>query len=245
MLERISKHVYRLMQEHETDRPHLYLIQGNNRSIAIDAGNSEAHVKKFYDEIAATRLTLPYLTILTHAHWDHSYGLHAVNGSSISSKTTAEKLKKMSTWLWTIGAMQQRILDKEDIPFCAECIMKEYTNLSLIKVIPPELTFKKKLDFDLDGIPLHVEAINNPHEDDGSIIVVDDLVILGDASSPDYYHLDGKYDENRVQAFIELLNNYSGYRIAHSHIDEILPLNAFLEAFNEEVRQTGFYKEDE
>ncbi|MCF0112291.1 MAG: MBL fold metallo-hydrolase, partial [Erysipelotrichaceae bacterium] len=51
MIEKISEHVYRKLQQPDTDRPHLYLIQTQQGSIAIDAGNSAAHVKEFYREI--------------------------------------------------------------------------------------------------------------------------------------------------------------------------------------------------
>ena len=77
MIEKISEHVYRKLQQPDTDRPHLYLIQTQQGSIAIDAGNSAAHVKEFYREIEEAGLVLPTYTVLTHAHWDHSYGLWA------------------------------------------------------------------------------------------------------------------------------------------------------------------------
>ncbi|MCF0115190.1 MAG: MBL fold metallo-hydrolase, partial [Erysipelotrichaceae bacterium] len=126
MLEKISEHVYRKYMNPETDRPHLYLIQGTTRSIAIDAGNSKAHVEEFYQEIKEMGLMLPSLTLLTHAHWDHSYGLHAIDHVSIASEKTTQKLEIMSHWLWTKEAMNQRLATGEEIEFCDTCIKKEY-----------------------------------------------------------------------------------------------------------------------
>ena len=241
MLEKISEHVYRRKQEPDTDRPHLYLIVNGNRSIAIDAGNSAAHVHSFYKDME-DKLPLPSMTIITHAHWDHTYGLHAISGTSLSSQKTADKLKQMSSWKWSEEAMEERLNSGEEIAFCAECMKLEYPDLSQIKVVPPVETFTGEHDVDLNGLAIHLKEVANPHEVDGTLVIVDDLVILGDASSPDYYHLDGLYDESRLEAFIQLLKEYPEYRFCHSHIDEIMTLEEYLDALKDEADKTGYIK---
>ncbi|MBR0106201.1 MAG: hypothetical protein IJM13_03155, partial [Lachnospiraceae bacterium] len=55
--------------------------------------HSDIQVKEFYDLLRKNGLPLPMLTVITHWHWDHSFGMHAVNGLTVSSKRTNEYLK--------------------------------------------------------------------------------------------------------------------------------------------------------
>ena len=48
---KISERLYFLPFEENADRPNLYYVLGDDYSIAIDAGNSKAHVMKFYEAL--------------------------------------------------------------------------------------------------------------------------------------------------------------------------------------------------
>ena len=85
-LQKISERVWYMPSESERDRPNLGYVKGDNWSLAIDAGHSEAHVKEFYDLLKKEGLPLPSLTVLTHWHWDHTFGMHAVNGLCLSNE---------------------------------------------------------------------------------------------------------------------------------------------------------------
>jgi metal-dependent hydrolase (beta-lactamase superfamily II) len=79
--------------EKERDRPILGYIKGDNWSLAVDAGHSEAHTMEFYSALKEADLPLPELTVLTHWHWDHTFGMHSVNGLCISNQLTESHLK--------------------------------------------------------------------------------------------------------------------------------------------------------
>ena len=72
---KITDRISYLPGEQRTDRPLLYYIRGDRYSVAVDAGNSRAHVELFYSALTAAGLPLPKLTVLTHWHWDHTFGL--------------------------------------------------------------------------------------------------------------------------------------------------------------------------
>ena len=91
-LKKLSEHIWYMPFEEERDRPNLGYIMGSNRSLAIDAGHSEAHIAEFYDLIRKEGLPLPSLTVLTHWHWDHTFAMHAVNGLTLANKRTNEHL---------------------------------------------------------------------------------------------------------------------------------------------------------
>ena len=80
--------------EQDRDRPNLGYVKGKNWSLAIDAGHSAAHTKEFYALLEKENLPLPCLTVLTHWHWDHTFGMHAANGLSIANEKTNRHLAK-------------------------------------------------------------------------------------------------------------------------------------------------------
>ena len=87
-LKKLSEHIWYMPFEEERDRPNLGYVKGDNWSLAIDAGHSDNHVKEFYALLEAEGLPLPSLTVLTHWHWDHTFGMHAVNGLCIANEKT-------------------------------------------------------------------------------------------------------------------------------------------------------------
>ena len=80
--------------EKERDRPILGYIKGDHFSVAVDAGHSEAHTKEFYSALEEAGLPLPNITVLTHWHWDHTFGMHAVNGLCIANCITDSYLRQ-------------------------------------------------------------------------------------------------------------------------------------------------------
>ena len=87
-LKRLSEHIWNMPFETERDRPNLDYVKGGNWSLAIDAGHSAAHTKAFYALLEKESLPLPSLTVLTHWHWDHTFGMHAVNGLCLANAKT-------------------------------------------------------------------------------------------------------------------------------------------------------------
>lgn len=91
MLKRLTERVWYLPWEEETDRPNLCYLLGERHSLAVDAGNSPAHVGKLYRALEEQGLPLPDFTVLTHWHWDHTFGLGAIHGVGIASAKTQPK----------------------------------------------------------------------------------------------------------------------------------------------------------
>ena len=91
-LEQLTSRIFYYPHQPETDRPMLAYINGSRISLAIDAGNSAAHVDEFYGALAEADLKKPDITVITHWHWDHTFGLHAVDGAAIACEATNEML---------------------------------------------------------------------------------------------------------------------------------------------------------
>lgn len=219
MLIKESERIYYLPAEEETDRPNLYYIKGDKKSLVIDAGNSPAHVQKFYQEIEALGMPLPEDTVITHWHWDHTFGLVDVVGRTIASKHTNDKLKNVCNWKWSIQAMQQREESGEDISFCNECIQKEYADLSQIKVTTIDYEITEKTILDLGGVTCILEPQDSTHTRDALFIYVPEekVMFIGDADGPDYYDNQGKYDKQKLEALMKYLKKFDVQKFYIGH----------------------------
>ena len=84
MFEKITEHIYIHPAEHYTDRPNIGLIIGEEKALLFDAGNSKKHVKKLRAELSEQGLPFPDHVLLSHSHWDHSFGAKFWNADIIA-----------------------------------------------------------------------------------------------------------------------------------------------------------------
>ena len=117
MLKKISECIYYLPPDSETDRPVLGYIRGDRYSLMVDAGNSSNHVDIFNRELTKLGLPLPDYVAITHWHWDHTFGMSAVNGKTIANRLTNDQLNIVKNWTWSDDAMAKRLQTGEDIEF--------------------------------------------------------------------------------------------------------------------------------
>ena len=127
-LKKLSEHIWYMPFEEERDRPNLGYVRGDKRSLAIDAGHSEAHIREFYSLLQKEGLPLPSLTVLTHWHWDHTFAMHAVNGLTLANRRTNGHLLECMKKIETEGP--DEFLNMYD------SIRKEYEGNSEVIVVP-------------------------------------------------------------------------------------------------------------
>ena len=226
MFDKITEHIYIHPAEHYTDRPNIGYVIGENKALVFDAGNSEKHVEKLKKELSEQSLPLPDYVLLSHWHWDHSFGAKFWNANTIAGIKTNEELKKVASWKWDDVSMQNRIESGEDIVFCSEMIKREYPDRSKIEVLPADISFSGTMSIDLGGISCELIHSKGPHSEDSVICYVpsEKFVFLGDANCKDLYgkpwefdieheedFLDNiakiPYDKNLVEDFIKLLDS--------------------------------------
>lgn len=218
-LRKLSDRFYVFPFQERGDRPNLYYILGDDYSVAVDAGNSWRHVHEFYDALAEMKLPLPSCTILSHWHWDHTFGLHAIHGRSLSSVKTHDKLLEVAEWPWNIEAMRQREKDGLDIPFCNDNILIEYPDLSEIKVITSDEIIDEERTIDLGGIALRIIPGPSTHTDDTLYVYLPEekALIVEDADCEDFNH-GAVYDQDTLRemiAFFESLD-YEYHYLGHA-----------------------------
>ena len=175
-LQRLTDRVWFYPYEEARDRPNLGYIRGDRWSLAVDAGHSEAHTAQFYQALEAAGLPLPALTVLTHWHWDHTLGMHAVHGLCLANARTGSRLASFREEIDRDGVEAFFSLD--------ERILSEYAGGRPVIVALPDLTFSGEMRLDPGGCPVRVFQADAPHTDDSTFIHVqrERILFVGDAT---------------------------------------------------------------
>ena len=175
-LNRLTERVWVYPYEERRDRPNLSYIRGDNWSLAVDAGHSKEHTREFYRALEEEGLPLPQLTVITHWHWDHTFGMHAVHGLCLANERTNQYLDAF-----------RRRLEAEGTEFFLEMderIRNEYEDGKPVVVTLADLVFRGEMLLDAGNCPIRVFQAEAPHTDDSTLIEIpgEKLLILGDCT---------------------------------------------------------------
>lgn len=176
-LQRLSEHVWIFPFNSPKDRPNLGYILGADKALAVDAGHSSSHVEDFYDAIRAEGLPLPEITVITHWHWDHTYGMHAVNGETMARPETNAKLAEIQAEMKEDPDSVKRFLASDPT------IRREYAGGIPVAVVPADKIVNEDFSIDLGGVEVQVMKTESPHTDDALMVYVpgDRVLFVGDA----------------------------------------------------------------
>ena len=174
-LDKISEHVWVYPFEERRDRPNLSYIQGKKWNLAVDAGHSDEHLKEFYDALKEEGLDLPDITVITHWHWDHTLGMHAVNGLTVANEKTKRYLADLEQKIKTQGV--ESFLDFD------QSIREEYKGGKPVIVTMPDMIFSGEMMLDLGDCMVRIFQAQAPHTDDSTLIEIPEegVLFLGDA----------------------------------------------------------------
>lgn len=217
-LVQLSNRIAYLPSNEQTDRPILFVVKGDQYVLQIDGGNSPSHAKLFYSELAEHfPLNIDFL-VLTHWHWDHSFG--AAQGPLIfAHRQTEEHLKQLQHVSWSDEQLDERVLAGTEHPFCAEMIKKEYGENRSIEIILPQITFAHRIELDLGNVLCEVLHVGGDHSEDSSIIYVreEKLLFLGDCLYPSLYTKMPLYTVANVKKLLQQIEQFDAEMYVLSH----------------------------
>ncbi|WP_158587527.1 MBL fold metallo-hydrolase [Neobacillus notoginsengisoli] len=233
-LKQLSKHVRYLPADHETDRPVLGAVIGNDYTLIVDAGNSPAHAELFLNELKEIKAPESRLLVLTHWHWDHIFGMKKMNLPAIAHTKTKKYIEKLKGLQWTDEALDERVRTGVEIEFCAEMIKKEFgERRNEIEIVSPVITFENSLAIDLGGVRVRLQHVGGDHADDSIVVFVekDKVLFLGDCYTQNMYAKKWNYT---APVFLKLLDELEHFQAAvylHSHCDPATQAEFFQELF--------------
>lgn len=220
MLKQVSPRVYILPFDSNRDRPNLGYIHGEKFSVLVDSGNSKNHLNTMLNAIKKAGLPDPKIALITHWHWDHTFGMHAFPGTTITHTKTNEILNNLTQWQWTRETMAERLKTGEECEFCDTHIKIEYDDIADIKVITADVEFDGNLTLNLGNVTVEMTPITNPHSADGAVVFIqeDKVLFAGDADTGDFYELDGGYDRDKFYEYIQTVDQIPYETYIHGHL---------------------------
>jgi len=191
-LKKLTDRIYYLPHEEAMDRPILAYLKGDKFALAIDAGYSKNHVKKFYHCLAEAGLSKPDFTAITHWHYDHTFGMCYIHGVSIAQEKTNSFLREEQEKALDPSYIDR--LKKDDI-----CFEREYYNIANIHIVLSDIQFQKELCIALGGVTAKLYHTEAPHSEDTVCIYVPEekVLFLGDATSEDFFN-NGYMDKDKL-----------------------------------------------
>ena len=211
---KINDNVWYTSYEEERDRPSLGLVIGDKYTLAIDAGHSKKHVEEFYDLIKRHNLTLPDMTILTHYHWDHSFGIHNINGISICEERTNNALKKLKN-----DKDYLEYLIKNDIH-----VALEYKDQEMI-IEECDIVYKDNIVISLGNLDIKAFHVTSSHCEDNNLIYIPKYKILFIGDSKSGIYPSWQIDKEKHLKYIETIKE----------IDFEIAIGGHWEAFSKET----------
>lgn len=155
----------------------------------MDSGNSPAHAAQFREELTRHGVRQPDLLVLTHWHWDHTFGMSEWGLPSIAHYETAAVLRKLTGLIWSDETLEQLIQEGLANDHTVKDLKNEYGAERFIRVIEPDVRFTDRLIVDLGGTTCEIEHVGGDHSCDSCILYVkeDKALFLGDALGPAIY----------------------------------------------------------
>ncbi len=220
-IEQIGSRFWYISPISETDRPILGMVVGQNKTLMIDAGNSEDHAQYFLAELQKRNVDYPDIVVLTHSHWDHIFGLPALTKAvSISTAKTKDEMIKLQPLSWSDQAIDARVQEGTEIEFCATAIKKEFTDHRDMKVLLPDITFENRLEIDLGGVTCVIQHVGGSHAADSAIVYVKEekILFLGDVMYCKMYAEKWHYKIDETMQLLDIIESFDveTYILSHS-----------------------------
>jgi glyoxylase-like metal-dependent hydrolase (beta-lactamase superfamily II) len=186
-LERASEHVWWFTPDDSTDRPALAVVAGTEASVLLDVGASPAHTHALMQALEPLGLPPLRCAVLTHWHWDHSFGGAALDVPIAAHGLTAAELAREAALDFGDDALAARVARGEELAFCAEMMRLELPDRSTLRIVEPTLVFGDEgIELHLGGVTCTVRRLGGDHAVDSCVthVVEDGLVFLGDCLYP-------------------------------------------------------------
>ncbi|WP_018884551.1 MBL fold metallo-hydrolase [Paenibacillus massiliensis] len=217
--EQLTPHIIIMHAEHETDRPILAAITGSRRTLLLDAGNSLEHANAFKAELERRGIREPDILVLTHWHWDHSFGMHAWDIPAIAHTRTSEMLTRLADLTWSESTLETLIADGTINDESASHIRLEYDDPAQVRVIAPDIHFSERLKLELGDVTCELVHVGGDHSEDSCFLHVleDNVLFLGDALAPAIYGGPRRYRSTEFLRLLGLAYAYDASWYVESH----------------------------
>lgn len=160
-IEKLDAQTWAFSEDGHWEKPHSYLLLGNNKAALIDTGLGVQSIKAESEKLT----NLPIQVIITHAHWDHIGGVADFNEVAIHENDRRWLEFGLPIDDSVIRANFAKLPTTKPLPLDFD--IKSYTTPK----VKPQNTIKNGEIIDLGGRKL--EIIHTPGHSPGSICIFD------------------------------------------------------------------------
>lgn len=219
MLEKITDRIYYMKNSDETDRPVLGLVIGDDFCLIVDAGNSPKHANEFKIEIDKICLPPVKFLVLTHHHWDHTFGLNEWDSITIANNKTSNYLNMYRGIKYDDESLELAKGKGVINDFSIKCIKAEITDRENFSPKNVNLSFDGEMKIDLGGVTCEIRQIVSPHTDDSTIIYIPEekTLFLGDCIYGRTIQGSSHFDANLLFPMIQIIEEYDAEYYICSH----------------------------
>jgi glyoxylase-like metal-dependent hydrolase (beta-lactamase superfamily II) len=227
---RITEHVLWLPKA-PPDRPCLCVVEGERRTLWLDAGSSEAHTRELLAEAPA-----PDFVAFTHSDWDHVVGASALDCPVIAHELTAAALLRQASADWSDEGLEARIADGELLQWHVDDIRVELPSPREVRIVPADIVFRDRLVLDLGGVRVELHHVGGDHNAESTVMFVepDRLLFLGDAV---YEIPSGGYTKANLEPLVEKVRAFDAEAIVIGHGETVLSRDELEEFLAEALNQ--------
>lgn len=227
----LTERICYLPHDPEVDRPMLAYVRGDKLTLAIDAGYSAGHVGDFYAALEEGGLPRPTFTAITHWHYDHTFGMHALESISIAHRRTNQFLAQQRELAKDPAYL--RGLKQEDVHF-----RREYGEQEQVTVVLADMEFEQELTLDLGGVTARLFHTAAPHSEDTVCVHIpqEGVLFLGDSTSEDFF-CGGYMDQDKLGRLMDMIRGTDCRFCILSHCEplEKEDLLAYLDTVKEQI----------
>lgn len=215
----LTQRTYYMPAEKETDRPVFGLVCGDRCSLVVDGGTSPRHALEFRAEAAQISVAPLRYGAITHWHWDHVFGIKALNLITIAHRETEAILTEWRGFSWDDTALEKHVAEGRLPAFSRDCLKQEMTSVHDRQIGAVDIQFTQELTIDLGGVTCVIEHVGGSHTDDSVIIYVPEekVLFLGDCIYGRRHH--GMYGYSRATLYpmLQAIRKYPAdhYLISH------------------------------
>jgi glyoxylase-like metal-dependent hydrolase (beta-lactamase superfamily II) len=211
--------------------PSSTVVLGDEKTLLIDGGATPEHSSLIKEALEKLGRKADYL-VLSHWHWDHSFGLSQwKKAESVAQEKTVLLLEEQAGYEWNDDALYWRMEQGVESEFMARMIKKEYSDLSKINIAVPKRYYVSEELIDLGGISCELHHVPSDHALDNTVIYVPEekFLFLGDCLNENIYSESWHYTHGRLAVLINKLREFEADLVLESHSNEPLGRIPFID----------------
>lgn len=226
VLQQVSKHVYWFTPEPRTDRPSLAAVVGAKSTIMLDIGASPKHTQQFLAALQEKGIAAPSFALATHWHWDHWFGIAALNIPVLAYRETAENMRRQMAYDFSDKGLVEQVAQGVEIAFCTEHMAIEMNEAERLKLglRMPEIVFDGRINFDLGDVSCQIEHLGGDHASDAVVAYIpeDKILFMGDCLYPTIYQEPRHYTRANLLPLLAKLETFGAKHYIEGHSTEII-----------------------